>query len=274
LDIFNSLSNAQAAITAVERLAAVGLFLAGLEYVVSPIQLSDDGMISWRVGSLRGSRLCSGRIGRVLDAVMAYPHVLVVVGVYAAFAGFLIVGPADYITKPWVLIPVAVCVGTLFIRSNYGYDGADQLIWIVFVGLVAVSLIDTPPTRTAFLWFIAVQGCLAYGVAGLAKASARGWRDGSFLVGILGTNMYGNAKLAAYLAGKPKLVTLHSRMIVLFECSFLAVLLLPMPAVLFWLGAGVAFHVANAYVMGLNTFVWAFIATYPAMLFCVTNRGW
>lgn len=39
---------------------------------------------------------------------------------------------------------------------------------------------------------------------------------------------------------------------------------------------GLLFHLANALVMGLNSFIWAFVATYPAILFtkeaCVTNE--
>jgi hypothetical protein len=34
---------------------------------------------------------------------------------------------------------------------------------------------------------------------------------------------------------------------------------------------GILFHVANAVIMGLNTFVWAFVATYPAILFCAVS---
>ncbi|MEZ4299384.1 MAG: hypothetical protein R3B70_30820 [Polyangiaceae bacterium] len=33
-------------------------------------------------------------------------------------------------------------------------------------------------------------------------------------------------------------------------------------------GIGLMFHLANAALMGLNTFVWSFSATYPAILFC------
>jgi hypothetical protein len=34
---------------------------------------------------------------------------------------------------------------------------------------------------------------------------------------------------------------------------------------------GILFHVANAVIMGLNTFVWAFVETYPAILFCAVS---
>lgn len=32
-------------------------------------------------------------------------------------------------------------------------------------------------------------------------------------------------------------------------------------------GSGAAFHVANAFLMGLNSFVFSFVATYPAVIY-------
>ena len=37
---------------------------------------------------------------------------------------------------------------------------------------------------------------------------------------------------------------------------------------------GVAFHVMNAVVMGLNSFFWSFAATYPAVIFCAIGPGY
>ena len=34
-----------------------------------------------------------------------------------------------------------------------------------------------------------------------------------------------------------------------------------------FLAWGVVFHIANAFTMGLNTFFWSFLATYPALLY-------
>ena len=162
----------------------------------------------------------------------------------------------------------------ILLRNSYGYDGADQLIWIIFAGLVPVSIVDTEVTRAVYLWFVGIQASLAYGVAGVAKASAAGWRDGHFLVGILGTRTYGNAKIATFLSRRPRLSAWQSRFIITFECTFLLILVLPRVIVILLLALGFAFHAVNTYVMGLNTFVWAFMATYPALLFCILARPW
>jgi hypothetical protein len=71
-------------------------------------------------------------------------------------------------------------------------------------------------------------------------------------------------------AGEPqlrrRLATAWS--VIAFESLFpLAILAGPKGALVF-LGIGVMFHLANAAVMGLNNFVWAFTATYPAVHYC------
>ena len=37
------------------------------------------------------------------------------------------------------------------------------------------------------------------------------------------------------------------------------------------LSAGFFFHLVTAVTMGLNTFLWAFLATYPAVVFLVAS---
>ena len=38
---------------------------------------------------------------------------------------------------------------------------------------------------------------------------------------------------------------------------------------------GLLFHMFNAFVMGLNKFFWAFLSTYPAILYCNYQiEGW
>jgi hypothetical protein len=43
------------------------------------------------------------------------------------------------------------------------------------------------------------------------------------------------------------------------------------------LGLGALFHLLNAFMMGLNKFFWAFVSTYPALIYChylVSNHVW
>ena len=56
-------------------------------------------------------------------------------------------------------------------------------------------------------------------------------------------------------------------MIILFEIAFPLVLILPWEGKLLLLSIGLLFHITNAVVLGLNRFIWAWSATYPALLY-------
>jgi hypothetical protein len=54
---------------------------------------------------------------------------------------------------------------------------------------------------------------------------------------------------------------------ILFESAFVMAPILPQQALLVLLAVAATFHVAVAIIMGLNGFVWSFVATYPAILY-------
>jgi hypothetical protein len=62
---------------------------------------------------------------------------------------------------------------------------------------------------------------------------------------------------------------------VLWESVFPIALLVPPKILLLILAMGLIFHISCAWVMGLNTFIWAFLATYPAVIFANQElRSW
>lgn len=261
------------ALELVARLASVPVLLSSLEFLYRRRILADEGLMSWTVAQVRGPWLVAPGLGAGFNAVLAWPRVLGLVGVRAAVAAAVLLWPQGT-PQPWPLLATAAVLNVLFfVRSRYGHDGADQMGSITFVAL-AIGVASTPATRAAALWFLALQAALAYGTAGVAKAVAPGWRNGSHLAGIMGTRMYGHAGLAAALRARPVLARALGFGTLAWECAFPLVLVLPTPAVVAFLASGIAFHVANAVFMGLNTFFWAFIATYPAILYCAGTRGW
>jgi hypothetical protein len=116
-------------------------------------------------------------------------------------------------------------------------------------------------------WFIALQSVFSYLAAGVAKAVSSQWRSGECVLPILRTTAYGQRKVASILAGSEHFPRLAGWATIIFELSFPTVLFGFRPAVLGLLIAGVMFHAANAVLMGLNCFFWAFLAAYPAILF-------
>jgi hypothetical protein len=55
--------------------------------------------------------------------------------------------------------------------------------------------------------------------------------------------------------------------LVLWESGFVIALIAPRPVLWMMLAAGLVFHLSCAWVMGLNTFLWAFAAGYPCVIF-------
>jgi hypothetical protein len=178
---------------------------------------------------------------------------------------------AARIGSPVFSIGLALLVATqlLFsLRRQLGDDGSDQMNTILLV----VLLLTVGPHSDSFilqagLWFIALQACLSYTTAGLAKLVSPAWRSGEAIFRVFNTGTYGLQPVAAVLEGRRWLKLLLCWSVIIMETLFPLVLVLPSPWAWVFLGWGFLFHVQCAIIMGLNSFVWAFVATYPAILF-------
>ncbi|MCB0961792.1 MAG: hypothetical protein KDA98_00540, partial [Acidimicrobiales bacterium] len=92
------------------------------------------------------------------------------------------------------------------------------------------------------------------------------WREGVALGWVANLRSLGAPWAADLLSRRPRLRVALSWAVMVGEVCFPLALFLPAPGVVAVLAAGLLFHLATAVVMGLNTFVWAFAATYPAVL--------
>jgi uncharacterized membrane protein (DUF485 family) len=268
------LTDTQTAIAAIIRVLALGTLLSSAEFLWHHDLLKSSGLMSWEIGRLRQPWLVKGPVAVCINHALSYPHVLWLLVIRVLLAILMLFGPARLITKLWVVLLSTLLCWLFVLRTSYGQDGADQMSYIIYTGLAIASIAGTDVGRAAFLWFVALQACLAYCVAGLAKAGAKGWRDGSYLIGVCETRIYGHAGFAEYLSRRPQLAKVLSCTLIVWESSFPLVLLIPRSLALGVLGAGVLFHLTNGYFMGLNTFIWSFAATYPAIIYCVQTRGW
>lgn len=256
-----------AALGLVERIAAAGVLLASLELLSRREALRADGLLSWEVARLRSAWLAVGATGAVLQRLLAPPGVYVLCWARMLAAAIVLVAPTASGGSTAALL-VAASIGLLLmLRTSYGNDGADQMLLLVLVSSATVRLIGSQDAAEYALWFIALQCLLSYVTSGLGKLAGRSWRDGTGLVGVLTTSTYGMRSAAAALGRRPWLAVLVSWTIILTEIAFPLVLVVPDPWVTVMLAGGLAFHVASAIVMGLNAFVWAFGATYPAIAF-------
>ena len=151
-------------------------------------------------------------------------------------------------------------------RRTYGLDGADHMLLVVLVALALAYSTGSGTARAVVVWLIAGEAALAYTTAGIAKLIAPGWRDGTFLPQILHTKIYGCPPLAAALSSRPAAARVACNTLLFWECTFPVALIAPRPVALAYVAAGACFHVTTALVMGLNTFMFSFLAAYPCLL--------
>lgn len=174
----------------------------------------------------------------------------------AAANGFLAV-------SAWVLHP----------KHVFGSDGSDQLAFLVQSAAALARIGDSHRRREAGLVFLAGQAGLSYLASGAVKLASRSWRSGEALTGVLRTRTYGDRGLYSFLRAHPRLARAAAHAVLVAEVGFPLVLLLPTRLALGAIAGMTVFHLLNARYMGLARFVWAFLATYPAVIYVVTARA-
>lgn len=259
-------------ILAIAAFATVGATISTLEWLANRRELRDDGLFSWQVIESRPS-LVGSLLGSLAGPLLTYPNVLILL--VLRLGALLVLLPA-IATGRFVVLVLGLVVATtllLNVRSPYGMDGSDQMATHVFGALFLGFVPGTSLALNAALWYIAIQSCLSYATAGLAKAFSAHWHRGDTVFAIFNTRTYGHPAVARFLHGRPTLTKALSWGAVVAEVAFPVALFLGYPYALLVLAWGVIFHAANAVVMGLNSFFWSFVATYPAILYCARLLG-
>jgi hypothetical protein len=153
-------------------------------------------------------------------------------------------------------------------RFPYSRLGADDMTTIVTVGLLVAAAFPSPSWRALGLSFIAAQTCLCYITSGVGKLTSPVWRNGTAIRGVLSTTTYGSTRAAQLLRGWRMPVLFVGWAVIVFELLFPLALVAPSSLMFSLFAIGAIFHLGNALVMGLNTFLWTFLAAYPAVWYC------
>jgi hypothetical protein len=258
-----------AVITLVEKTAAIGVIIASLESLAAPATMRDDGLCSWQVHQLMNRWFVSPWFQRTIGRLLIYPRVLGLIALrsLAALSLLLTVSGNSYFRAGLALLIVVISF-LLTVRSTYGRDGADQMLFLTFITLFIAHIVNSELSGTLAIWFLALQVCLSYITAGVSKLISPIWRSGAALPGIFGTYIYGHTWIRAAIGGHPSLAKAGCWTVIIFECMFPLALIAPDPFRQVFIFSGIAFHLFNALFMRLNTFFWAFLATYPAVLYC------
>jgi hypothetical protein len=255
------------AVSLVLRVASVGVAISSAELLSRPADLRRPGLLSGDIQLTRHWWLVQTRL-RGLVAVLTGGGTLAVIAIRLAAALALVVGAGTFEVARVGAIAVAVTVLALRIRSPLGVHASGTMTLVVFVAAALGLAVGSSRAITISLWFIAAQGLLAYLVAGATKLREPAWRQGRAIPAIVATTMWGNRRDALLLRAHPRASFVLCWMTMVGECAVPLALVVPLPVTVAILAYAAGFHLLLAYEMGLNSFVWAFPATYPAILYC------
>ncbi|MFE3320207.1 HTTM domain-containing protein [Nocardia sp. NPDC059195] len=253
-------------------IGSVAVIIGSMERLAMHRHLSDGALASWPVSTTSVAMLTRRPFQRSAGRLLAYPRVLGLVAVCLACGVLLALRPSS-VFNSLAAGMIAVTYILLSMRSRFGGDGADQLTIIVFASLALAFGIGQERANEIVLWFLAAQVCLAYFTAGAAKLVSPSWRSGAALPGILTTQAYGHPQAGKILVRHRGIATAACWSVILLECGFPLALLGIRPLTYALLISGALLHIGTAVLMRLSTFPWAFVATYPAVIFCATGTG-
>jgi hypothetical protein len=178
-------------------------------------------------------------------------------------AALLVLGTGRLQPMPVLLaITLLTCV-----RWRGAFNGgSDAMTVLILLALSAAAIFpQSPGVQLGALAYIAVQTTLSYAIAGIAKLKEPRWRGGQALAGLAQTS-YATPAFVGERLRSPALARLCAWSIIGFECGFGLAWLNPQ---LGWFATamGALFHLSNAAILGLNRFFFAWLASYPALLY-------
>jgi len=246
------------------RLAAIATVVSALELLVVHRAFSERGVFRWSI--LRRDYARAPRLVRAL-ADLAFSTRGTWILVLVQLASGLALPWIDQAVVPWLAVASTLLIAIRF-RGTYN-GGSDAMLLVVLIGL-AVAASGAPLVGLAY---VAVQLVLSYFISGIAKLRDRTWREGRALPVMVGLQEYGVPEAARRLFTVPVIAKGAGLGMLAFECVF-PVALVDERACVALLAVAAVFHLVNAAVFGLNRFLWAWIAAFPALIFWVQRlRG-
>lgn len=250
---------------------SIGLIISSLEDIANRSIYSKTGLLSWKVSRHSSPFFLRGYFSKIFQLILndqifqyfLYLKLLLSITLLGLVMGGII--------SPLVITLLFLLMLLLPLRSQMGLDGAHQMNLVILFGLMIAALagIDSEISSIC-LWFIAAELILSYFVAGLNKAFSPIWQKTHALNAIFSTKTYGHETLFRLITNNKAIAFALCWPMVCFELFFVTSLYSVYLCLVFCV-VGIGFHLFNAIFMGLNTFLFAFLATYPALFYCVAK---
>lgn len=252
------------AIRATEILFAWSLSIQTLEYLRMGPATADNNFWSWQ---LQRADIPNAPVRALVD-VLFKPQVHRLHLCLRLLA-------AVYLGVQGATLPLMVFLfaGNLLILIRWRgafNGGSDFMTLVVLIGLLmsqgVAAFGDDHLGWQACFWYIAIQAITSYFMSGSVKVLRREWRNGSAMTIFLNAAIYGPLSRNHLLRNK-WLTLLGSWSFIVWEILFPLSLLNPRLAALFCTVAAL-FHFLVFWFFGLNRFFWAWLCSFPAIIWC------
>lgn len=162
----------------------------------------------------------------------------------------------------------------LLLRWRGAFNGGSDFMSLVGItGLLLAHLVgavtDTAWGWRAGFWYITLQTVSSYFVSGWVKLLRPEWRSGRAMTHFLDTGVYGPLTQQSIFRHR-KVALVCSWAFTVWEGCFPLALLNVRLALLFCTVAAL-FHFLVFWFFGLNRFFWAWLSTFPAVVYCAGN---
>jgi hypothetical protein len=252
------------AIRGLELLFALSVGIQTLEYWRMRPAMQGQGLWVW---SIQRQDIPNGLMRRLLDTLFTP----------ASFSTLLLlrlvalVSVATQSCNIWNIGFLFASNLAVLIRWRGAFNGgSDFMTLAVLTGLlisqVAQPFVGYEMAWRACFWYITLQSITSYFMSGAVKLLRREWRNGSAMTIFLNATIHGPLR-PGHLLRKPWLATLGSWSFILWECLAPLALLDARMAAAFCSVAAL-FHFLVFWYFGLNRFFWAWLATFPAIVWC------
>lgn len=249
-------------------LLGIGSSVRAMETLQVRDSYAKDGIFRWEIAGNDIFHVQNSFIAALLRRVYGKTGMVVLSTLTLLTFGLVLALPEQtYLYRLSLLLFLGVNL-LVYYRQSYGLDGADQMsLLITLTTLLCYGARRTESLMAIGLMFIGCQVALSYFVSGVAKLISPQWRSGLAIEGIWSTYTYGSPTARRLVWRSRGACIVLSWATIAVEILLPFSLLLDSQLVVFALVVGFLFHFAIAIVMGLNDFVWAFVAGYPAFYY-------
>ncbi len=250
------------AISFISQLVAFSVILQSLELLCISREFKEDGLYPWSILRLEYPR----GIREFFSPFFSHPSFIFLIVVQLILSLWLFFQPAFFVCSS--LFFTALFINIRF-RGTFN-GGSDK---ITMISLLALSIATWNPLSNFLmvigLGFLAFHSVTSYVFAGFAKLKEPSWRKGTVLSDLLRLPHYPVPnKIRQWVILRPGLLRVLTLFILGFECLFPLIFYHQTLAFIF-LSMAFTFHILNVWLFGLNRFLFAWIATYPAILFFI-----